>query len=271
MPLSEYDIENYTNKYGDIVIKIDSEYDENVENKHDFEDLLKDYDPKVGYILHIHGDVKLWIINSFPKGEFKYITTRNGMFVYGNDRVIEKSPLLVDEETSGSITVLTVEYENTKHIVFVKDRTKNRWTNPAGTRDLNESFEECSSRECWEETGIRPSINLLKQVGCFDFSSRIFEVDWPGKARVFMTPVIHTSDEEFNALLNFECDEISDVYCIPIILVDNKEIIDWESTIINDGHLLSEHHKLCADYVISKGTWDWEKQKPEYLTNFSLF
>jgi len=266
MPIDEYNIDNYTNKYGDFVIKIDSEYDDNVENKHDLEDLLKDYDPKIGYIIHIHGDVKLWIFNSFPKGEFEYITTRNGVFVYGNKTVIEKSPLIVNEGISGSITVLIVENNFKKYAVYVKDKTKDYLTNPAGTRDLNEKYIDCASRECWEETSIRPSTESLKQIGSFDFTYRVFEVDWPGKAKVYTTPIIHLSDYEFDTLQKFECDEISDVYCIPI----ENDIINWE-TVTNAGHLLSDHHKLCSNYAVLNGDYDWKKETPNYLKNFILF
>lgn len=266
MPLTEFDIEDYINKYNDVVIKIKYDYDKYVENKKELEDILKDYDPKVGYILHIHKNVKISIMSSLPKGEFEYITTKKGVLIFGNKRVIEKSPLLVNGETSGSITVLRVENNNIEYVVCVKDRTKDKLTNPAGTRDLNETFIECASRECWEETSVRPKENELKQIGSFDFTSHIFEVKWIGRAKVFSTPTIHLSNDEFKTLQTFECDEISNVYCIPI----ENGVINWDN-VIKEGHLLSDHHKLCAKYAVSNGSYDWEKEKPNYLKNFILF
>ena len=259
-------IENYTNKYNDIVIKIGTNFDDNAENKMKLELLLENYDPKIGYILHIHENVKISIMTSLPKGEFEHITTKKEVLVFGNNRVIKKSPLLVDGETSGSITVLRVENNNIEYVVYVKDRTKDRLTNPAGTRDLNETFMECASRECWEETSVRPKENELKEIGSFDFTSHIFEVNWIGRAKVFSTPTIHLSNDEFKTLQTFECDEISNVYYVPI----ENGVINWNS-ITKEGHLLSEHHKLCANYAISNGSYDWEKESPNYLKNFILF
>lgn len=210
------------------------------------------------YILHINCENDH--IETIPN--FVYITKRNNIAVYANESVIKKCPKLINETVSGSTVVLQVKYDDTLYNVFVKDRTKKFITNPAGTLEHNESYEKCASRECKEETGLDVEISEKDLIGTFGYIYTLFEMKWPGEAKIYKC-VKTISKDEFESLKGFECDEIEKVYLVQSHLLENV----GEMTL--DGVPVSSHHLLAARYVQFKV--DWEVEKPTYLKDFKLF
>lgn len=191
---------------------------------------------------------------------FTHITYRNGINVYANQAVIKKCPKLINERVSGSTVVLQVKYEDTLYNVFVKDRTKKYITNPAGTLEYNETHEKCASRECKEETGLNIEINEKDLIGSFGYVYTLFEMKWPGEARIYKCIKTITKDE-YESLKTFECDEIEKVHLVP------SDSLEKDMSI--DGVSISGHHLLAARYV--QFQIEWEPEKPTYLTDFKLF
>lgn len=238
------------NVYGDTLVEIDSE---DVLNK--FLSELNE-DTLTPYIIHYHCESET--PNIIPK--FKYITYRNGVNVYANDAVIKKCPKLIKGMVSGSTVSLQVKYEDVVYHVFVKDRTKKYITNPAGTLEYNETHEQCASRECKEETGLNVEITEKDLIGSFGYTYTLFEMKWPGEAKIYKCIKKLTKDE-FEMMKTFECDEIEKVHLVP------SQSLQKELSI--DGVPISAHHLLIARFVQSP--FDWEPEKPTYLNNFKLF
>ena len=44
-------------------------------------------------------------------------------------------------------------------ILLIRGRNSQKWGLPKGRKNMNETLEECASREIWEETGLRILIN----------------------------------------------------------------------------------------------------------------
>lgn len=150
------------NKYDDVVIISDDT--ESVQKA------LKDYSSNIGWIFHLKQ------VPLLPDDVQLIHTRPDGVKIYANERAIRKSPPLVrsvgtnELETSGSIFVLHLcDHDGQEYVVFVKDRTKNYITNPAGSRDAGEEFRVCGIRECWEETSYRvPDDKHVLEIGSFE-------------------------------------------------------------------------------------------------------
>lgn len=243
-------IKKTINIYGDTLVEINSEDALNV-----FLTDIKE-NTQSPYIIHYKSN------NTKPEIilNFKHITYRKGIHVYANDAVIKKCPKLINEHVSGSAVVLQVKYEDSLYNVFVKDRTKKYITNPAGTLEYNESYEKCAIRECKEETGLNVDINESDMIGSFGYVYTLFEMKWPGEAKIYKC-IKEVTKEEFNTLKSFECDEIEKIHLVPSHSLQKELSIE--------GVPISAHHLLAARYV--HFNIDWESEKPTYLIDFKLF
>ena len=190
----------------------------------------------------------------------------NGKYkVFANAKAIEKCPVVnKDGETSGSVFVAYVSFNGDEYVLFVKDRTKNYITNPSGSRNIGEEFLDCAVRECEEETSLVFDKHSVREIGSFDHSAWSFDVQWPGKSKVFCSGLKNISQEEFERLTAFECDEIEKVLFIPV----EKDGIKW--SVVKGKFYFSTHHKICAEFAVSGGMrgTDWSGLK--YLKNFKL-
>ena len=258
-----------TNKYGDILLTVPHDKGNLVEY---FETLEVPYDSTKGYIVHL--EVRDETLPTFPD-DFRYITAReeNGrkFVVYGNDHVIASSPKVIDEEVNGAVVVLTVSLDTSPgelYVVFVKDRTKRYWTNPSGTKEPGETYVQCAIRECKEETGVSPN-TTFKQIGDLQFKYSVFEVIWNGGAMIYSTHAV-LSAAQFEALKQFNCDEIGKVQVIP---VSPSEPINIDNITSIDGDPVSAHHLLAAQFAVHRGSKDidWESKYPDYLEGFRLY
>ena len=257
-----------TNRYGDILLKVPNNMG-NLEEHYFLEQEIV-YDPKQGYIVHL--EVSDETVPLIPE-DFRFITVRKidgfKKAIYANECVINKCPKIIDDAVTGAVVVLTVSLDTnpgTLNVVFVKDRTKDKLTNPAGTMDNNETHIQCAIRECYEETGIRLNKDL-RQIGSLEYIANVFEIKWPGTGIIYYTHAILT-ETEMNALVNFSCDEIEKVYVYPVTSDAGVDITEI------DGIPISKHHQVAANHAISKITgkkYDWRSESLNYLKDFRLF
>lgn len=95
--------------------------------------------------------------------------------------------------------------------VFVKDKERQRWEVPAGTREKGEEIIETAKRELYEETGaIKYKLNYI-----LDYSLELNNVIT--HAGLFFAEI-----EELEDLPNYEIEEIKFQNEIPLDLINNN-------------------------------------------------
>lgn len=261
--MSEESITSTINRYNDVFLQVPSHL-ANLQ-EHYFEKEGVKYDPNQGYVVHF--DVSSAGCTPLVPNDFRYITTRDNKAIYVNNTAFEKAPKIINNAVSGAVMVLTVSLETSPsrmNVVFVKDRTKSYYTNPAGSREPNESFEQCAIRETFEETGVRVN-TALTQIGSFGYLPFVFEMKWDGIAIIYHAHAT-LKDVDFEHLKQFSCDEIEKVHVEPVTK-NGIEISKIEDVPISD------HHRLAANYILAKNRGeklDWKADAPTYLKDFKL-
>src|SRR5581483_7748954 len=97
--------------------------------------------------------------------DFQFITYYQGLYIYANTEALNACPQIVDNKLYGSILATFIRINEDLFFVLVKDRTKQYLTNPGGSRNLNETNDQCACRELYEETGIVCDIESITYTG----------------------------------------------------------------------------------------------------------
>lgn len=280
-------IESYVNKYNDIVLKIPS----NLSNiqEHYFDANHIRYDPCQGYIVHL--ELCDETVPLFPE-DFSFVSTRNvsttnnasttnntstnsnikTIYIYANECVLNKCPEIVDNKVSGSTVVTTVstsESPTNVYLVLVKDRTKDKLTNPCGTKNSRESYEECAERELREETNLRLFSKLI-EIGSMTYIANVHDFKWDGDSMIYYTHVFLT-EKRLLELKSYSCDEIEKVCVYPITI---GEWIKKENVESFTSFKVSNHHLVSANHALGKlwgKKYDWESEYESYLKEFKLY
>jgi len=253
MTLNRYKV--IINKYDDHIVTCRS--NEQLKDFLSIYDKIQNTSIKLKYPNNMYDTAKI-LFNPF---DFQLIATFSDMYLYANEIARNKCPAVINNEINGSLTVVVV---NNKYILLVKDKTKGNITNPCGTLNISETYEQCAIRETFEETGIQ--ITDIIKCGTFDMDCWRYDTKFINNTTCFYTQ-INLSDEQISAQSSFSNDEIEKTYLIPI-----DEINTTSNEVVIDNYPVTHHHLLLMRFVINKihkTPYSWIN--PSYLRNFKLY
>ena len=133
---------------------------------------------------------------------------------------------------SRSLAVVVTIILNDKKVLLVKRGSKisesNKWCNPCGYLDWDESGTQCAFREVWEESGFDIS-NLIDNPDCITFQSLLYPWDC-----ISNPEINHTQDVAlfYGVFFNSESDPI-----LSIGNCEDGEILEAKWVKIDELHL----------------------------------
>lgn len=193
----------------------------------------------------------------------KYITYKNGFYIYGNEVTRNICPTIVDDKVRGCLMIVQAITPTCNYIIMNKNKNMDYIKNPSGMRNEGENSFSCCVRKLELETGILPDeIKSINQIGKFSFNTVVYDDTYINNMKIYYVKV-KLSDERLNLIKQFQLDAIEKVYTIKLDDIDKE---------LDCKH--SDHHIISVKHVLSKVNeldFNWETQTKTYLNYLKKF
>lgn len=157
------------NKFGDILVesnktnKLPDNFTVNQEKK----TIFKDY-------------------TTAPEGTELLCESETYGVLYATKATMDVHPFIDEHDyMTGGCMVVFVEKNNKLYVTLVKVKGRPYIMNPAGHRNIGESYEKCAIRETKEETNIDIPIENVKPLATWTFNTGFGGLKWIGKTKAF--------------------------------------------------------------------------------------